>query len=65
MKERGNAMKKWIARATKNKGALHRALGIAPDKKIPKSTLNTAAKKKGKLGKEARLAKTLAKLKNR
>ncbi len=58
-------MKKWIAQATKNKGALHRALGISPDKKIPKSRLNAAAKKKGKLGKEARLAKTLAKFKKR
>ncbi len=58
-------MRKWIAKATKNKGALRRALGIAPDKKIPKAKLNAAAKKPGKLGKEARLAKTLAKLKKK
>ncbi len=56
-------MAKWIAKATKNKGALHRALGIPKGKKIPKSTLNAAAKRKGKVGKEARLAKTLAKFK--
>ncbi len=56
-------MKKWIAKATKNKGALHRALGVPADEKIPKTKLNAAAKKEGKLGKEARLAKTLAKLK--
>jgi len=56
-------MEKWIAKATKNKGALHRALGVPTDEKIPKTKLNTAAKKKGKVGKEARLAKTLAKLK--
>lgn len=52
----------WIANATKNKGALHRKLGIPADKKIPAGALNDAAKKGGKLGKEARLAKTLRKL---
>lgn len=51
--------KNWIAGATKNKGALHRALKVPQGTKIPTSKLNAAAKKKGKVGKEARLAKTL------
>jgi hypothetical protein len=51
--------KNWIAGATKNKGALHRNLGVPEGKKIPAAKLNAAAKKPGKVGKEARLAKTL------
>lgn len=43
----------------KNHGALHRELGIAADKKIPKKKLEKAAKSGGKLGKRARLAETL------
>jgi len=50
---------KWIADATKNKGALHKRLGIPQDEKIPAKTLNKAAQKGGTLGKEANLAKTL------
>lgn len=51
--------KKWIAGAVKKKGALHKNLGVPQGKKIPESKLNAAAKEKGKIGKEARLAKTL------
>lgn len=51
--------KNWIAGATKNKGALHKNLGVPEGKKIPAGKLATAAKKKGKVGKEARLAETL------
>lgn len=55
---------KWIAKATsKNKGALRKKLGAKKGKPIPAKKLNAAAKKGGKLGKEARLAKTLKKLK--
>ena len=54
---------KWIQKAKIKKGALHKELGIAQDKKIPKSTLAKAAKKGGKLGKRARLAQTFAKMK--
>ena len=54
--------KKWIAGATKNKGALHKALHVPQDEKIPASKLHAAAKKGGKLGKEARLAETLKRL---
>lgn len=55
------AKRNWIAGATENKGGLHRSLGIPQSKKIPTSTLNAAAKRPGKVGKQARLAKTLGK----
>ena len=50
---------KWIQKAIKKPGALHKALGVAADKKIPVKKLDTAAKKSGKIGQRARLAKTL------
>ncbi len=56
------AKKKWIAGAIKKPGALRAQLGIKKGKKIPASVLAAAAKKKGKLGKRARLAQTLKKL---
>jgi hypothetical protein len=49
----------WIAGATKNKGALHRKLGVPAGEKIPAKKLNAATKKGGVEGKEANLAKTL------
>jgi hypothetical protein len=51
--------KNWIQKAIKKPGALRKSLGVKKGKKIPKSTLNKAAKAKGKLGQRARLAKTL------
>lgn len=51
--------KNWIAGATKNKGALHKNLGVPEGKKIPAGKLASAAKQPGKVGKEARLAETL------
>ena len=51
---------KWIANAVgRNKGGLHRALGVPLGKAIPAAKVNAAAKKPGKLGKQARLAQTL------
>lgn len=50
----------WIAGAIKHPGALHKQMGIPADKKIPKGKLAKAAKKKGLLGKRARLAETLS-----
>lgn len=50
---------KWIAKAIKNPGALHKALHVPADKKIPAKKLEAAAKKPGKTGQRARLAKTL------
>jgi len=54
--------KKWIAQAIKKPGALRKSLGIKKGEKIPVSKLNAAAKKKGRLGQRARLAKTLRKM---
>jgi hypothetical protein len=51
--------KMWIKDAVKNKGALHRALKVPEGKKIPEKKIEKAAKKPGKLGKEAKLAETL------
>lgn len=54
--------KKWIQKAIKHPGALHRELGIEEGKKIPSKKLAAAAKKGGKLGRRARLARTLKKM---
>ena len=40
------AKEKWIAGATKNKGALHRALGVPEGEKIPAKKMAKAAKSK-------------------
>jgi hypothetical protein len=50
---------KWISKAIKKPGALRSALGVKEGQKIPVKKLETAAKKPGKLGQRARLAKTL------
>ena len=52
-------MADWIQGAIKKPGALRKQLGINKGKKIPLKSLNAAAKKPGKLGQRARLAKTL------
>jgi hypothetical protein len=54
--------KKWIQKAIKHPGALKKALGVPEGKNIPPGKLKAAAKKKGKLGRRARLAQTLKKL---
>lgn len=54
--------KKWIQKAIKHHGALHKELGIPEGKKIPEKKLKAAAKKSGVEGKRARLAETLKKL---
>lgn len=51
--------KNWIAGATKNKGALHRALGVPQGTKIPASKLAKGAKMGGTVAKEVSLARTL------
>jgi hypothetical protein len=50
---------KWIQKAIKRPGALRSALGVPAGKNIPAKKLEAAAKKPGKLGQRARLAKTL------
>lgn len=53
-------MANWIAGATKNKGALHRNLGVPAGSKIPAKKLASAAKSDNPtIAKEAALAKTL------
>ena len=56
----------WMAKAfpKKTKGALHRQLGIAQGKKIPRARLLAAARKGGKMGRRARLAITASKFKH-
>lgn len=56
--------KQWIQKAInpETKGALHRALGIAQDKKIPESKLEKATHSRNPLTrKRANLAETLRK----
>jgi hypothetical protein len=53
----------WIAAATaKNKGSLRKELGAKKGKPISAKKLDAAAKKGGKIGKRARLAKNLRKI---
>ena len=59
------AKRKWIQGAIKEKGALRRQMGVKKGQKIPVSKLKKAAKAKGKLGRRARLAITLRKLKKK
>ncbi len=56
------ADKKWIQKAIKHPGALHKELKVPEGKKIPAKKLAAAAKKGGVEGKRARLAQTLKKL---
>ena len=53
---------KWIKGAIKKPGALRKSLGVKKGEKIPAKKLDAAAKKGGKLGQRARLAKTLRKM---
>jgi hypothetical protein len=56
------AAKKFIAKAIKKPGQLHKDLGVPQGKKIPAKKLAAAAKKKGKVGQRARFAETLKKM---
>ena len=57
--------RKWIQKAVKKKGALRKELHVKKGEKIPAAKLNAAAKKSGKVGQRARLAKTLRRLAHR
>lgn len=50
---------KWIQKAISKPGSLRKSLGVKKGEKIPPSKLAAAAKKPGKMGQRARLAKTL------
>jgi len=56
---------KWIQKAIKKPGALHKELHVPEGKKIPAKKLAAAAKKPGKLGQRARLAETLKGMKKK
>ena len=56
------AKKRWIQKAIKKPGALRKSLKIKKGQKIPLKKLQAAAKKGGKLGRRARLALTLRRL---
>jgi hypothetical protein len=54
------APKKWIQKAIKHPGALHKALGVAKGKKIPAKKVEKASHSSNPLlAKRATLAKTL------
>lgn len=53
---------KFIQKAIKKPGQLHKDLGVPQGKKIPEAKLRAAAKKPGKVGQRARFAITLKKL---
>ena len=58
--------KKWIAKATENKGGLHRSLGVPEGEKIPAKKLAKAEHSKNpKVKKQAALAKTLGKMRKK
>ena len=57
------ATKNWIQSAIKKPGALRKELGVKAGQTIPAKKLDIAAKKPGKIGQRARLAKTLKGLK--
>ena len=54
---------KWLQKAIKKPGALRKQLGAKAGQPIPAKKLAAAAKKPGTLGKRARLAQTLKKMK--
>ena len=55
-------MANWIKGAIKHRGGLHRSLGIPQGQKIPPYLIAEAAKRKGRVGQQARLAQTLGKM---
>jgi hypothetical protein len=58
--------KNWIAKATENKGGLHRSLGVPEGEKIPSKKLERATHSDDpKIRKQAALAETLKKLHKR
>jgi hypothetical protein len=53
---------KFIQKAIKKPGQLHRDLGVPQGQKIPAKKIAAAAAKGGKIGQRARFAQTLKKL---
>ena len=62
-KDGGETGEKWIQKAIKHKGALHKSLHVPEGEKIPAKKLEKAAHSKNpKLAKRARLAETLKRM---
>lgn len=61
-RSRRKPKRKFIQSAIKRPGALRRTLGAKKGKPIPMSKLQAAAKRKGRVGRQARFALTLRKL---
>lgn len=59
------AAKKFIAKAIKNPGALHKDLDVPMGKNIPAGKLASAVKAPGVVGRRARFAETLKSLKKK
>jgi len=57
--------RKWIRGAHLRRGALHRMLGIPLDRRIPQRVLEKAARAPGLLGRRARAALNLRRLRRR
>ena len=55
----------WIKGATKNKGGLHRSLGVPEGKKIPPGRLAAKPGDSPKVKKQKALARTLGKMKKK
>lgn len=53
------AEKKWIAKAIKHPGSFRKMAGVKKGQEIPLEFIDRMSKKKGIIGKRARLAKTL------
>ena len=58
----GKKSKKFIQKAIKKPGQLHKDLGVPKGQKIPEEKLEAAAQKGGKVGQRARFAETLEKM---
>lgn len=58
-------VKKWIQSAIKKPGSLRASMHIKKGKNIPAAKLQKASHAQGKLGKRARLAITLKKLRKK
>lgn len=59
------AKRKWIAGAIEEPGAYRKATKTPEDKGIPAARIAADAKKGGRIGKQARLAQTLAKMRKK
>jgi len=57
--------KRWIQAAHIQRGGLHKSLGVPQGEKIGMGKIKAAEKKAGKVGMQARLAATFAKMRGK